>query len=75
MHSEATKVLDMASTPGWAASSRAPAMAWTPLRRASSTVPGLLAIAEAASRASLDTILQVQFPFLLATCWKILSQV
>jgi hypothetical protein len=38
-------------------------------------VHGLLALAEAASGANLDMTLQVQFPFLLATCWKTLSLV
>jgi hypothetical protein len=72
VHSEARKVPDMASTPGRAASSKAPVMAWTPLPKASSTVHVLLAVAEATSGADLDTTLSVQFPFLLATCWKIL---
>jgi hypothetical protein len=75
MRSEARKVPDMASTSGRATSSRAPVMAWTPLPRASSMVHGLLALAEAASGANLDMTLQVQFPFLLATCWKTLSLV
>jgi hypothetical protein len=56
MHSEARKAPDMASTPGRAASSMEPAAAWTPLPMASSTGLGVLAIGEAASRASVDMI-------------------
>jgi hypothetical protein len=73
MHSEARKAPDMASTPGRAASSMEPAAAWTPLPMASSTGLGVLAIGEAASRASVDMIFQVQFPFLLAKCWNTLE--
>jgi hypothetical protein len=73
VHSEAKKAPDMASTPGRATSSTAPAGAWTPLPTASSTGPVVLVVAKAASRASLDTIFQVQFPVLLGTCWNTLE--
>jgi hypothetical protein len=57
VHSEANKAPDMAWTPVRWASSTALAMAWTPLSKASSMVPGLLAVARDASKANLDTIL------------------
>jgi hypothetical protein len=52
MHSEARKAPDMASTPGRAASSTTPVGAWTPLPTASSMGPAVLAVAKAASMAN-----------------------